>query len=335
MTNELSHFVPPIPGWEVIRTDYIEPGLPGRIVVRSEPRIEIFVDVGARRFGAAFTLAQGVVVPTSTFRDITINEVRFEGRRCVEIAAENFTLFGTFYLLLSDIVRAVLDEGIPPIAAIETSLLRWKTLLQMSALLSEERQLGLTGELWMLERLLLDPHADDALNSWVGPDRQAHDFRLRDNEFEVKTTSGPRRVHTINGIHQLEPSADTQLYVVSLRVIDAGSGGETLGERVDRLASLLRPHDLPIYFGKLSAVGYRPADMIHYSRRRRLADAPRLIRVEDGVPRLTPEALVNFPGRFVSERITDIVYRIDVEGMGFGDGTPEFEAILPTKDEGR
>jgi hypothetical protein len=92
-----------------------------------------------------------------------------------------------------DVARAVL--------ALESSLALWRALLQTSALLSEEKQVGLAGELWLLERLLrgLGPRALDA---WVGPGGQSHDFRLGDFEFEVKATSGTRRVHMINGLNQ-------------------------------------------------------------------------------------------------------------------------------------
>ncbi|WP_409518622.1 hypothetical protein [Rhizobium laguerreae] len=79
----------------------------------------------------------------------------------------------------------------------------------------------------------------------------------------------------------------------------------------------------------MTAVGFRRTDAIHYSRRRRLADRPRLVPVADGVPRLTADALALLPASFASSGISDVSYRIDVEGLGFEEGTPEFSAVVP------
>ena len=210
----------------------------------------------------------------------------------------------------------------------EASLAHWRALLQTSALLSDERQLGLAGELWLLERLLRDL-GPAGLDAWVGPGSQCHDFRLGTTEFEVKATFGSRRVHTINGLHQLTPTVDARLYLLSLRFSDGGAGGETLGETIERIATFIAPGDRQRFEDKLAAVGFRAANSEHYSRRRRLADRVRLIPIEDGVPRLTAEALGALPTRFASSGISDVAYRIDVEGMGLEEGTPEFAAVVP------
>jgi hypothetical protein len=102
-----------------------------------------------------------------------------------------------------------------------------------------------------------------------------------------------------------------------------------LGETVDRITAMVASKDGQRLESKLAAIGFRAADAVHYSRRRRLADRPRLIPVGDGVPRLTTEALRELPLRFVPTGISDMTYRIDVEGMGLEEGTPEFAAVLP------
>ncbi|AZV18970.1 PD-(D/E)XK motif protein [Mesorhizobium sp. M7A.F.Ce.TU.012.03.2.1] len=330
MTSELEPASLLLPGWDVVRRDFIEPGLPGRVVVRDNPKLELFVDPGGMRFGATLALPSDSLVLPSPFTDITMVEVRIDGTRCVEISTDATSLFGTFYLLMVDVVRAVLERSIPPIAALDTSLSHWRALLQTSALLSDERQLGLVGELWLLERLLRSL-GSIGLQAWVGPSSQSHDFRLGDAEFEVKATSGARRVHMINGLHQLAPTADARLYLLSLRFVDAGAGGETLGETVERISTLITPGDLHGFQEKLSAVGFRAADAVHYSRRRRMADRARLIPIEDGVPRLTAGAFVELPVRFAPTRISDVTYRIDVEGMGLVEGTTAFTAVIPSE----
>lgn len=317
-----------LPGWDIIQRDFIEPGIPGRVIVRSKPKVELFVDLCGTRFGALFALPAVAAAPASPFTDIEIVEVRVDGQRCLEVSTRTLKLFGTFYLFLVDVARAVIDRSTVPTKALEASLAQWRALLQTTALLSDERQLGLAGELWMLERLLASL-GSAGLHAWVGPEAQPHDFRIGDLEFEVKSTSGTRRVHTINGLPQLAPTMGAELYILSLRFTDAGAGGETLSETVERVVSLVAPGDQQRLGNKLAAVGFRAADAVHYTRRRRLADRPRLIRITDGVPRLTSEALEAMPKRFVPTAIKDVTYRIDVEGMGFEEGTPAFSAVLP------
>ncbi|RWC91886.1 MAG: PD-(D/E)XK motif protein [Mesorhizobium sp.] len=316
-----------LPGWEVLRRDYIEPGLPGRVVVRDHPKLELFVDPGGLRFGATLALPAGSIVLPSPLTDIEIIETRADGTRCVEISTHAAGLF--FYLLVVDVARAVLERSVPPIAALEASLAHWRALLQTSTLLSDEKQLGLVGELWLLERLLRS-FGSPGLESWVGPNNQSHDFRIGDIEFEVKATLGTRRVHIINGLQQLAPTAGARLYLLSLRFVDAGAGGETLGEMVERIAATIAPGDLPNFEDKLAAIGFRAADAVHYSRRRRIADRARLVPIEDGVPRLTAEALTELPARFAPTGISDITYRIDIEGLGLEEGTTEFAAVVPS-----
>ncbi|WP_292173036.1 PD-(D/E)XK motif protein [Mesorhizobium sp.] len=295
--------------------------------MRDHPKLELFVDPGGLRFGATLALPAGSIVLPSPLTDIEIIETRADGTRCVEISTHAAGLF--FYLLVVDVARAVLERSVPPIAALEASLAHWRALLQTSTLLSDEKQLGLVGELWLLERLLRS-FGSPGLESWVGPNNQSHDFRIGDIEFEVKATLGTRRVHIINGLQQLAPTAGARLYLLSLRFVDAGAGGETLGEMVERIAATIAPGDLPNFEDKLAAIGFRAADAVHYSRRRRIADRARLVPIEDGVPRLTAEALTELPARFAPTGISDITYRIDIEGLGLEEGTTEFAAVVPS-----
>ena len=317
-----------LPDWMTIRRDYVEAGVPGRIVIRRDPVAELFVDAAGQRLGALFALPHGHSVPPSPFTDIDIDEVRIDGIRCLSLSTDSGGLFGTFYLFLADVVRAIIEGGQPPIAALEASLAGWRALLHTASLLSDERQLGLFGELWLLERLL-GRLGTVGLDAWVGPDRQSHDFRLGMEEFEVKATTGSRRVHMINGLQQLSPSQGARLHLLSLRVTDAGAGGETLGESVARITRTLEPVDRTRFHAKLAAVGFRAEDSAHYSRRRRLADPPRLIEIAEGVPRLTDAALASLPAQFAAALIRDVNYRIDVDALGVPDGSAEFNAVLP------
>lgn len=318
----------PLPPWEDLRRDYIDTGLPHRLVVRPAPGIHVFTDAGAARVGARFELAADApgADPSALEKIITV-DVSVEGRRWLEVSTTAPALFESFYRLVGQISEAVLADATPQ-AALAQAVSLWETLVEQAVVLSEERQAGLFGELIFLERLLL-AGVSDAVGTWVGPDRQAHDFRMGEIEFEVKTTSGAKRVHTINGIGQLAPSAGCSLYLLSMQTTDAGTGGRSLPELVDDVRALTPSGEKKGLETRLDASGYAERHRAHYGRRRRLRSPMMLIPVGDGVPRLVPEALTALPAIYASEKIGRVVYDIDVTGLGDPDGTHAFLTVIP------
>lgn len=320
-----------LPDWSAFDRDYVAGGVPHLFVVRSRPAVALFVDQGATRLGARFETRQALSDDFGTMlAEIHVDEVLDEGSRAVEIWTDSEALFPNFYQLVTDIVEAVVDGGEDPVKALLAAVARWEALLSRPSLMSEEAQAGLFGELWLLERLI-GSMGTAAVDSWVGPIPQPHDFRMGDIELEVKTTSGGARVHTINGIGQLQPSLGCTLYLLSLKLANAGTGGRSLPEAVAAVEAHLAsaPAALSRFRSGLAANGYDPAHASRYLRRRRPRDSAVLIEVKDGVPRLTSEALGGIDPRFAPERFGRIVYAVDFDGIGVPDGTAAFHAIIP------
>lgn len=319
----------PLPAWEVTQRDFIGPGVPHRIAVRTTPGIHLFTDAAPARIGLRFEVPpMAPAAEPSLLEHITIADVTIEGRRHLEIATTAPVLFESFYGLASQVISTVLG-GATPAAALNAAVGDWEALIRQADILSEERQAGLFGELLFFARLHAAGIAD-VTSTWVGPDRQAHDFRWGDLEFEVKTTSGAARVHTINGLGQLQASLGCRLFLISIQLMDAGSGGRTLPELVDVVRRDLSAAALSEFDRRLQLAGYLDRHVSHYRRRRRLRGEPALIEVGDGVPRLVPEALLALPATFAAERIRNAVYEIDVAGLGHLDGTPEFTTVIPS-----
>lgn len=320
-----------LPGWAKFERDYIANGVPHLFVVRACPFVALFVDQGAARFGAKF---ESLITKSgdlkSVLAEIHVDDVIVDGRSALEIWTDSEDLFPNFYQLVCEIVGAVVEEGQAPDIALLSAVARWESLLSRPSLMSEEAQAGLFGELWLLERLIgsMGPSAVDA---WVGPIPQPHDFRLGDVELEVKTTSGSARIHTINGIGQLEPSLGCTLYLVSLKLANAGTGGRSLPEAVMAIEAMLTASSISLarFQSGLAKNGYDPLYANSYNRRRRLRDAAELIEVTDGVPRLTSEAIKSIEARFSPERLGRITYSVNVDGMGAPDGSPAFLAVIP------
>jgi len=320
-----------LPDWASFERDYIESGIPHLFVVCSAPSVSMFVDQGADRIGARFEVSSAKADnQAAALAQIHIDDVVRDGRRHIEIWTDARHLFANFYRLTSEIVASVVKDRADPETALTEAVARWDALLTRPSLMSEETQAGLFGELWLLERLIA-VQGPDAVEAWVGPVRQPHDFRLGDVELEVKTTSGSTRIHTVNGLGQLQPSLDCSLYLLSLKLANAGAGGRSLPEAIAAIEGILAasPSAIQRFQSGLAAVGYDTRDALLYSRKRRLRDAPVLIPVTDGMPRLTPDAIAQIAARFVPERIGKIVYEIDVEGCGFPDGSDAFHALIP------
>lgn len=331
MSDPIAHSLAELlPGWEAMRRDYIESGIPGLLVIRADPSVVLFVDAAAIRIGARFAVAGHSPVPTSPMDAVIITEVMIAGVRHIEVATATSDLFRNFYLLLADVAFDVVERAVDVRTALSASLTRWSALLRETVVLTEERQAGLFGELWLLRRLV-DALGTSAVDAWTGYARQSHDFRLPNIELEVKTTASARRIHTINGISQLTASPNCVLHIVSLRLVDAGSGGETLPEMVSAVRVRLGgdPNALQAFNVGLAATEYRDVDAPHYPRRRKLADPAVLITVDDGCPRLTREVLDMAPARYATDRVVAVTYDVDLAGLGYVDGTPEFHAVLP------
>ena len=318
----------PLPAWEDLRRDYLDPGLPHRLIVRTAPGILVFTDDAAARLGARFEpAADAPAAPPSTLERITVSDVTSDGRRWLEVSTTTPRLYESFYRLIGQVSEAVM-AGAAPHVALAQAVDLWDALVSQTEILSEERQAGLFGELLLLERLL-GAGVADAVASWVGPDRQAHDFRLGSVELEVKTTSSAKRIHTINGLGQLSASVDCELHLVSMQIADAGSGGRALPDLADDVRALVPAGDQKAFEARLEASGYAERHRDHYVRRRRLRSPIALIPVVDGVPRLTAQAIAALPAAFAGDRIGTVTYDVDVTGLGHVDGSPEFTAVLP------
>lgn len=319
-----------LPSWDYVRSRFVDERVPGVMVVRDRPRIAFFVDTEARRFGAYFeTEDPPVLAPLATVRS---SRLEVDGRTCLELSVADAPLFRSFYQLLADLTARVLD-GAPVGPAAKAVLDDWRALLRQVGALSDERQAGLFGELWVLRRLIAT-RGPPAVAAWTGPLRAAHDFRTAAGDLEVKTTYGGRRVHVVNGLSQLTPTNEIPLYLVSLRLQAAGQGGRSLPEAVGDVRDLLMPApaEATQFEQVLGLAGYRDEDADLYAARRRLADPAVVVAVVDGFPRLTRAALGELSAAYAAERIVDVTYRIDVEGLGRPDGTPEFLAVIPADE---
>jgi hypothetical protein len=314
--------------WRNFR-DLIDHGVPAVQPVSGTPDVQVFVDESGSRIGLRTPVPQDLRVEPSPVAEIDVRLVNLAGLHMLEISTRASGLFAEFYAVLEEIADRMQLRAQTPGAAFGATLANWKALLRPTDRMSDEQRLGLFGELLILDRVLT-AEGPSAISAWTGPLAEPHDFRLGADEIEVKATSSRKRSHLISSLEQLEPSPGRRLHLVSIQLEPAGNeAGLSLPELVDRVRARI-----PVGSSDSDAletsllVGWRFSD-VHapfYRDRFQLRTLATLTTVLGEFPRLTPALLTGMPG---SERIEDVQYRISVDGLGVGDGTAEFLAIIP------
>lgn len=265
-------------------------------------------------------------ISVSPLKDVEIVVAKRAGKYGIEISTRSRILYQEIYNFFVSVIDKVHLDGVAPEIAVEETVERWRELLRSQLIMSEEAQLGLFGELWLLKRLC-SKFGESALHAWTGPLRESHDFRIGSAEFEVKTTRGGTHSHLINGLNQLEPSGGRALYLLSIRVELAGAGaGTTLPDEIRSVDESL-PVTVRSRFGRVlrDVYGYDATHDSMYQTRLQVADSPRLIPVLEDCPRLTRPMLSQIP---LLDRLSEVRYRANFEGLGFPEGSTVFETLL-------
>ena len=317
--------------WRNFRT-LIDEGIPAIQPVTGSPSVYVFVDEGGGRVGLRTPASPGTDAPVSPLAGVAVRNVKGSaGEDYLEVSTRARGLFVEFYALLEDLADRIQLAGTPAGTAFLSTIANWKDLLRPIERLSDEQQLGLWGELWLLQRLSKALGAPAAIAAWTGPLQEPHDFRLADQEIEVKATRSRRRSHVISSIEQLEPSPDHQLYLLSLHLEPGGAGGTTLPEMVAAVRALCSGDSAAadtLEQRLLLGSRYAESDAPTYTDTFSFRAPPRLIPVNSGLARITRSMLEAQLGPD-AQRIDDVQYRLDVAGLGDEDGSPAFVAVIP------
>jgi Putative PD-(D/E)XK family member, (DUF4420) len=150
--------------------------------------------------------------------------------------------------------------------------------------LTPEAQIGLFGELWLLN-LLVEILGPSALDTWQGPLRAAQDFHIGAGAVEVKSTVRKNTfLARINSIEQLD-SERSPIFLCALRFEETGVGVSLVG-LVSELRSAFELAGVRRGFeGLLLVIGYLDEHADVYCRTLAMRDA-KVFRVEADMPRL-------------------------------------------------
>ncbi|WP_436775774.1 PD-(D/E)XK motif protein [Yinghuangia sp. YIM S09857] len=311
----------------------IDVGEPRRIPVDTkDPHVEYFVGSDGERIGLRVEVDAEMRLPTSPLAAVKLAKVVQGGKRFMEISTVERELYRDFHDLLSGVAERV-RSGANPVAAWGATVRSWNELLTRARTRSLTQELGLLGELFVLERLAAGYGWQLAVKSWRGSADEEHDFGLPDVDIEVKTTASERRVHRISGLTQLATTGDRELLLCSLQFTRGGASGRTLTSCIAALRAQIdaeAPAERDHFEGRLIAYGRlddrEQADEESWALRTR----PAAYVVDGRFPRLTPDLLALPPE--VRSHLVDVTYRIDVDNLACA--TSEVAQLLSASQQG-
>ncbi|MBM7775985.1 hypothetical protein JOD54_006189 [Actinokineospora baliensis] len=290
-------------------------GVPYLKPIAGDPLVWLFVTPAEGHLGVRVHSPGADHAPATRLQHVVSRLTHHDVGRCLEVVVTVPALFQAAYPLLCSIADRVQLDQMSPADALALTLREFAALLRREEGFPREREIGLFGELLSLAGLIHGLGAPAALAAWRGPEGEEHDFGLRGDDVEVKTTSSERRTHWIESLPQLVPTGDRPLWLVSHQLTQAGTGaGARLGQLVERVRAMLGPgtgrDDLD---AGLAVWGWQEdlGERCDTRWTRRVASA--VYAVGEGFPRLTPRSLAD--AGVALDRLAEVRYRIDLTGL--------------------
>lgn len=233
-----------------------------------------------------------------------------DGGRLAELTVAVEDNLRAAYGLLTSIADQLQVAKEPLAVAVASAIANHRGMFAGKAGLSQEREVGLFGELLVLEYLIGKIGAGPAAASWQGPLYEEHDFVFDNVHLEVKSTSGDQRRHMMHGFTQLLPLRGVPLNLVSIQLTRSNhEGGRTLSQLVSQVLAESEGYR-PKIIDALNEAGWKDSDAELYTTFWAKRNEPRAYVVDDRFPALTLERLTQtIPNIKV---VSELAYRVDV-----------------------
>jgi len=262
----------------------------------------------------SLTLRAPIDASTVSIRN-ELSHVRVElvaegAQRFVEISTRDERLLLDGYAMLAAVADRIQIDGIEPLKALDETLSTWRSILAARVRMDISDEIGLFGELLVLEAVLASGQLD--ASAWRGGLREEHDFGFQAVDVEIKTTSGERRQHWINGLGQLVPTGETALWLLSVQITRGGMGqGRLLPVLVETVRLAAPTNEVRTHIDRvLAAAGWRDEQSDLFGDAWRIRSGPLALCVDSSFPRITPAQLA--AGGVDVAAIRQVSYGIDV-----------------------
>jgi hypothetical protein len=220
-------------------------------------------------------------------------------------------------------------DGRPASEAISETIASWKSLLRQKMLISEERQVGLIGELLFLQQLAARTNWDEAISAWLGPQSEEHDFCLKRSDVEVKTTTSEQRLHWIGSLQQLVPKGTRPLTVLSVQItpVSASRDSFSLASLVAASLGAAPASQAALLRNQIERQGWADEDASYYGKRFRLRAPCMAIPVNKTFPAILPTTISSL-GSDILARVRQVKYQVDLTDLGYKEGTDAYSKRL-------
>lgn len=265
--------------------------------------------------GVALRVAwDGAAVPDlSQYEHLSVSVVTAAEQAWAELLIDDPNVFRRALPVIWRIADRVQLEQVSFAEAVLVTLADFQELLEAASGLSSDLEVGLFGELMVLDCLVSALGETEAVAAWRGPNGDEHDFDLGSGDLEVKSTLSEKRVHWIGSLTQLEPTPGRALWLLSMQLTTGLSEALTIADLIAKVRSRLIGTDLDAFEKRLFSSGWRDTYGNTVRRRFLLRSTPALLPVDERFPALTQErvAAAGMP----LARLREIAYSIDVVGL--------------------
>ena len=295
--------------------EYLNAGAPAMVRMSGTPDLDLVIDPAEQRIAIRGPWPGTWDVPDlAAYRHLETCVGADVSGDWVEFAVSGRGVLQEAYPVLTSIADRVQLHGDGMGAAITGVLDSYRQLLSSLGRLSEQQELGLFGELFVLNHLMGSVGEDRAVSSWRGPMREEHDFGLDRFDIEVKATLSEDRSHRISSLTQLEPSPNRNLWLVSLQFTTHGVGGTTLPESIQTMMdAMLSLTVRSMFVERLMDAGWDLAHSNLYTRQFTLRSEVLTFRVTSEFPAITTHHLQS--AGLPIERFSHVSYILSTAGL--------------------
>lgn len=295
---------------------YFRSGAVTTHLISETPEAIIRID-GAGQKISLLTPNAGMVQNTAVLQRVSTGLETWNGREWARITVDARNMYTEAYGLMLSVIQAM-RGGATFAAATSAAMTNMKAILAAKPQISEQKQIGLVGEL-LVFRALLDTFDEySVIEWWLGPLAEERDYAFPAFDAEVKTTISESRTHVINGAGQLEPSPGRPLWLVSIQITRAGGdpNGFTLPGLVHEIRERLTT-TRDQFVAYLASENWEDDDAAMYPTAYILRTTPAAYLVDDDFPAITRSRLQSVVPH--SDLVSAVTYRVDVSSRTPGD----------------
>lgn len=294
---------------------HVEDGVPHLYPFPGDPPVRLRIDGAVPRLSLEVPVDGRPELAPSTLVNVRSGLVMIDGNRHLKVDVTGAPLLLDGHQMLCAIADRIQLEGLNPVAALSQTLEQWREILAVRSRLSREAEVGLFGELTVLEALV-DGDGAGAASAWRGWLHEEHDFGFPSVDLEVKTTTSEQRVHTIHGLGQLTPTLGRDLLLLSVQVTSGGAAGRTLAELVDAIRRAVGT----AIDSALTRAGWDKETADLYRERWVVRTRAAVFAIDDAFPALTRARIDGIHQSFVA--LDRVDYRLRLDGVPVADGVP-------------